>query len=332
MASYFRYTKPVAGEAATGQVQAVYAQIAADFGLVPEPFTLHSPAPDVLAGVWSIFRETLVCGSRPRGEKEAIATAISESNRCPWCADAHTAMLHATGYHNSSEADVQALVGWAAESGRAGGQNLPFSQADLPELGGTALTFHFLTRMVTVFLVERILPENGLLRGALQRVGGLIFAKRAATLLPPGKSLALLPPGHLPRELAWLAENVTVAGAFGRLHRAVEESAAPFLSAAVRHTVERYLGEWRGENQPLSRGWVQPVLAHLPADERAVAQVVLLAALAPHQMAESIVAEFRAVHAGDEALIAVAAWGALAATRRIGVWMGEPVIEEMATA
>ena len=323
MASYFRYTEPVAVKRAAGQVQAVYNQIAADFGLIPEPFTLHSPTPDVLAGVWSILRETLVCGSRARGEKEAIATAISESNSCPWCADAHTAMLHATGYHSSSDPGVQALIRWAAQSGRVGGQHPPFSPADAPELGGTALTFHFLTRMVTVFLVERLLPENGLVRGALQRVGGLLFAKRAATLLPPGESLALLPTGNLPEQLAWLAENPTVAGAFGRLHSAIEEAAAPFLSDEARHTIEAHLDLWSGENQPLSRSWVQPVLAHLPADDWAMAQVALLTALAPHQICEPVVADFRAVHPGDAALIAVAAWGAFAATRRIGAWVGK---------
>ena len=332
MSSYFRYTEPMAVKAAAGQAESVYQQIAGDFGLIPEPFTLHSPAPDVLAGVWSNFRETLVCGNRARGEKEAIATAISESNRCPWCADAHTAMLHATGYHRSSDPQVQALIDWAAGSGRAEGLPAPFSQADAPELGGTALTFYFLTRMVTVFLVERMLPENGLVRGALQRVGGLLFAKRAAAILPPGESLALLPAGDLPAELAWMADNPTVAGAFARLHSAVEEAAAPYLSDAMRRTSEAHLREWNGGNQPLSRSWIQPVLAHLPADERAVAQVALLTALAPHQMCEPVVAEFRAVHPGDEALIAVAAWGAFAATRRIGAWMGETVRAGLVTA
>ena len=322
MASYFRYTEPVALKTATGQTQVVYNQIAADFGLVPEPFTLHSPAPDVLAGVWSIFRETLVCGSRERGEKESIATAISESNSCPWCADAHTAMLHATGYHKSSDPGVQALVRWAAESGRAGGQHPPAPLTDAPELGGTALTFHFLTRMVTVFLVERLLPQNDFVRGALQRVGGLLFAKRAATALPPGASLALLPPGELPAELAWLADNPTVAGAFGRLHWAIEEAAQPFLSDEARRAIEEYLQGWRGEVQPLSRGWVDPVLAGLSTADRAVAQVALLTALAAHQMCEPVVADFRSVYPGDKALVAVAAWGAFAATRQIGVWMG----------
>lgn len=327
MASYFRYTEPAAVKAATGQVQAVYSQIDDAFGLVPEPFTLHSPAPDVLAGVWGAFRETLICGSRPRGEKEAIATAVSESNTCPWCADAHTGMLHATGYYNSDDPGVGALVEWASGSGRADGSPAPFFSADAAELGGTALTFHFLNRMVTVFLVERILPENRLLRGALLRIGGLVFAKRAAATLPPGESLALLPDGALPEELGWMGDNPAVGGAFGRLHRAVEVAAAPFLSNEARRTIEAHIRGWQGESQPLGRGWVEPVLAHLSPEEQAAAQVALLAALAPHQMCEPVVAEFRAVHPGDGALVSVAAWGAFAATRRIGVWMGEALAE-----
>ena len=117
-----------------------------------------------------------------------------------------------------------------------------------------------------------------------------------------------------------------------RHQKLVEEAPAPYLSDAMRRTSEAHLREWNGGNQPLSRSWVEPVLAHLPADERAVAQVALLTALAPHQMCEPVVAEFRAVHPGDEALIAVAAWGAFAATRRIGAWMGETVRAGLVTA
>jgi hypothetical protein len=47
----------------------------------------------------------------------------------------------------------------------------------------------------------------------------------------------------------------------------------------------------------------------------------LLSALASYRITDGIVGEFRAIAPGDGSLIAAAAWGALAATRRISSWM-----------
>ena len=44
-----------------------------------------------------VSRESELVGSIPREEKEAIAACISQLNRCPYCVDAHTIMLRATG-------------------------------------------------------------------------------------------------------------------------------------------------------------------------------------------------------------------------------------------
>ena len=57
----------VSPNTATGLVADVYQQIKGDMMLVPEPFLVHSPAPELLAGSWSLFREALESGSVPRG-------------------------------------------------------------------------------------------------------------------------------------------------------------------------------------------------------------------------------------------------------------------------
>src|SRR5262245_30876330 len=97
MSKHVHYVTPVPRDAASGLVAQVYAQIKQDLGVVPEPFTLHSPAPDLLAGAWAIFRETLLVGKVRRGIKEALATQVSQANQCPWCVDAHTISLYAAG-------------------------------------------------------------------------------------------------------------------------------------------------------------------------------------------------------------------------------------------
>ena len=44
-----RYLTPVRDRVAHGLVAAVYRQIKRDFGMLAEPYTLHSPVPELLA-------------------------------------------------------------------------------------------------------------------------------------------------------------------------------------------------------------------------------------------------------------------------------------------
>jgi AhpD family alkylhydroperoxidase len=88
-----KYIQPIAPRHAEGLVEPVYSQIKRDFGKIVEPFLLHSPIPELLAGAWMVCRETELVGSVPRYIKEAIAVAVSQQNQCPYCIDAHTIML-----------------------------------------------------------------------------------------------------------------------------------------------------------------------------------------------------------------------------------------------
>src|SRR5262245_57910981 len=91
----YRFVTPVPGKTATGLVAAVYAQSARDLGA---DFAPHlSPAPQLHAAAWAALRESQLVGSVPRAAKEAAAAAVAVANQCPFCVDAHTALLHATG-------------------------------------------------------------------------------------------------------------------------------------------------------------------------------------------------------------------------------------------
>jgi AhpD family alkylhydroperoxidase len=81
----------------------VYQQMQTDFLPVP-PLTLHSPVPQLMAGAWSIIRETLYTGQVDRALKEAVAATVSKTNACPYCVDVHTSMLHATAEHDAADA------------------------------------------------------------------------------------------------------------------------------------------------------------------------------------------------------------------------------------
>jgi len=77
IASRVRYVKPVRLSSATGATAELYQQLKTDF--MPAPLLLlHSSAPELLAGVWSILRETLLAGEKAdRAVKEIVAAAVA---------------------------------------------------------------------------------------------------------------------------------------------------------------------------------------------------------------------------------------------------------------
>jgi len=152
-----------------------YPQIKRDFGALVEPFSLHAPAPRLLAGIWMATREIALVGIVRRVIKEAIAATVSQLNRCPYCVDAHTMMLHAISAHgaaaaisqeNDSEIQdpaIRPIIAWAKATRSPGDPLLhrpPFSEAEAPEIIGTAVAFHYTNRMVDIFLDETPLPSN----------------------------------------------------------------------------------------------------------------------------------------------------------------------------
>ena len=344
MPNFIKYVRPIPAPAADGPLGEAYRQIRREMAGVPEPFLIHSPAPDLLLGVWSTFRESLVAGHVRRGLKELVATQISRLNQCSWCVEAHTLSLHATGDHaaarllstgaspgrgrDGANAQTLAILQWAAATRQPGAAVLvqpPFSERDAPEFIGTAVAFHYLNRMVNVLLTETPLPFAPLVKGAAKRALGFLFTPWARRAYPSGASLALLPDADLPSDLGWAQSNPAIAGAFARFAAVVERAGARVLSPTVRDLVNERVQAWLGEDPGLSRAWVEQAVRGLDETSQAAARLALLAALASHQIDESVVLAFRVHRQSDEALVAALAWASFTAARHVGTWLWNPV-------
>jgi AhpD family alkylhydroperoxidase len=336
MTRFFKYTEPVAANTATGLVQAVYTQIKRDFKLVAEPFTLHSPSPALLAGLWGIFRESLAVGTARRAEKEAVAVAVSQLNQCPWCVDAHSSVLYGAGHADIARSLNQdgltqeangafgRLAAWAGATSTPGSPlltNPPFPAETAPEFIGTAVTFHFLTRMVNVFLIETPMPTNPLAKALVQRVGGFVYAQLALKQeLTPGDSAHLLAEAPLPDDLAWARPAPHIAHAFASMAAAVQDAADDTLPDTVQARVRSHIQAWDGSHPGVSRSWIEPALAGLSDEERALTGFSLLTGLAAYQVDQAVVDEFRSHRPGDTHLVNAAAFGAFTAARQMGQW------------
>jgi AhpD family alkylhydroperoxidase len=299
-------------------VAEVYRQVERDFSMLAPPVALHSASPEVLAAAWAVLRETLLAdGVASRADKEAVATGVSLSNSCPYCADVHGMTLAAIG----SAATSSSLEGWARSAVGAP----PCSVESAPELIGVAVAFQYYNRMVNVFLRESPfpahVPESAKPR-ARRVLGGVLRPGDAGAL--PGSSLALLPSVPLVDELAWARGNPVVADAFARSYTAVEAAGRRSVPDGVRALVLRRLSAWDGAAPGISRGWVSDAVSGLPVDEQAAGRLALVIALASYQVDEELVSGFRVGAGGDDTLVEFAAWVSMAAARRVSAWIAVP--------
>ena len=85
---YLHPVHQIQPESLLGQV---YQEIRRDFGIVSDPFKLHAPVPELLAGMWAIVRETTLVGHVPWRLKEAVAATVSQTNTCSYCVEIHAA-------------------------------------------------------------------------------------------------------------------------------------------------------------------------------------------------------------------------------------------------
>ncbi len=339
------YIKPVDYRDAQGLVATVYDQMLRDFELVP-PVTIHAAVPELLAGVWSMVRESMFAGGVSRTDREAIPAAVSHINQCPFCVDVHSTMLHGGSEHGVAAAIHSGNVGrlpdsrigniarWALATRRPDAEILrtpPFSPEEAPELIGTAVAFHYINRMVNVFLEESpfaLLPKwLRWTKGLMPRVAGKSIAKRVLGVsVTPGESLDLLPDAELPPEFSWAESNPAVAGAFARLSAVTEQAGADVLSDEVRALVREHVESWSGDDPGMSRRWVEDAVAGLREPDQAAARLTLLTALASYQVDQQVIREFRQHYPSDAQLIAATAWASFTAARKVSSWL-HPVLE-----
>jgi AhpD family alkylhydroperoxidase len=310
---------------AEGLSAAVYRQLELEFQAVP-PITMHHLDPELMSGVWSACRETLVAGPY-RAVKEAVAVAVSESNRCPYCVQAHTSMLEGSGEHVGDAGVPSAIVEWAAATGDREKAMRPapaFPRGSAPAIMGTAVMFHYINRMVNLFLDDTMMPIVGklpLVSGAAFKVFSNFVSGRIVTLdVASGGFLTGAPEMAMPDEFRWAEPDAGVSGGLLRF-TASAVSAGSSLDAAVRELVEHLVSEWTGGSPGPGKGWLDDAVAGLPEHSRPQARIALLAALASWAADDGEVAAFRRQGGDDRALLDTAAWGAFLAAKRISGWL-----------
>jgi hypothetical protein len=264
---------------------------------------------------------------------------MAKSIECPFCVDAHTLMLQATSNHDAARAilrgdyegihdpHLHSLVQWVLIHRTSNTESvlpLPFAADQAPEIIGTAIAFHYINRMVNVFLGDRLLRLPSVLKGLTGRLVGAAAGKKMVRRLQQGHSMKFLPQAELPDDLSWAAANPAVASAFAGFAAVVEETGARVLPEAVRALVSERIQTWNGEAMGIRRHWVEDAVVEVKEVHRAAARLTLLTALASYQVDSSVVTDFQSHCPDDAQLIAATAWASFTAARHAGVWLAEP--------
>jgi hypothetical protein len=182
----------------------------------------------------------------------------------------------------------------------------PFPVAHAPAYIGTALSFHFINRVVSALLTESLLPGNAQRFRAVRSLAGRSVARTVRRRPAPGAGLELLDdPGPGPD---W-ARGTTVGPAYAALRAAATEGEG-LLDEADRILVRETLRDWDGSHPPLA--W-----DGLPDRSRPGARLALLAALAPYRITDEDVTAWRKPIHTDHCLVHLVAYGAFAAVDRI---------------
>lgn len=318
-----KYVEAVTPRRARGLVEDVYRQVERDFGMLAPPIALHSPSPEALAAAWLMLRESLVAGgTASRADKEVVAAAVSAANSCPYCVEVHGMALGSLGEPAAAAAieagdvgaipdrDTRALAAWARGEGE-----LPAHS--VAEFTAVAVAFHYLNRVVSVFLGPSPLPPEvpPQARGKAKAVLGFFLKPGAPPA--PGQALELLPAVAADGP-DWAEPGGALSDAFARAVAAIEAAGERSVPSRVRDLVRRELKAWDGKPPGLSRAWVDPVLAELPPDERAAGRLALLVAKAAYQVDASDVTAVRPERTDDRGLVELVSWAALAAATAAG--------------
>jgi len=322
-----RYIHPLRPHDATGLLVPIYAQIKMDFGRVVEPFLLHSQIPELLAGAWMACRETELVGAVPRNVKEAVATAISVKNKCPYCIDAHTIMLQAGGekdlpnaivkakYNKIGDEKTRSVLEWL----KYRSEPKPFSLKEAPEIIGIAVYFHYINRISKVLLGETPLPTNQrLLKGTMLNVASQMFSSAVKLPKTTGDSLQFLPETELPEDLAWAKGAANVEGAFSRFAAAVEDAGEIGLPKEVRLEVDNRIdAAFTGKGEAELVDFKDQAL-------NSAAELAFLTAVSTRSVNVKVILAFRRHYPKDTQLLGTLSWASFAAARKIGCQLARP--------
>jgi len=326
-----KYIKSIKPGQAKGDVKEVYTQLKEEMGDVVEPISMHAIIPELLGAVWGILRETLVVDDIvDRTTKEAVGASVSSSNECPYCVDAHTIMI--IGLQDKDVADaivkkdlslikdekVRQIVDWSFKSSEI--NNPPFDAKQSAEIIGTAVFFHYLNRMVTIFLGPTILPLNiSFLKGTMKKMAAMMFAGVLKKEKEKGNNVGAYK--DVP-DLYWAKHNDRVNYVFTYMHHVLTELAKKYVPEEVQVFLKDQIVNWDGSELTNTKD-LDKIVSVISKKNQILTKMLYLTAFSPHRIQDYHFEEFNLFYKGqNEAILATLSWASFMTSAKIGDRLG----------
>ncbi len=337
---FINHIKYIRSNKATGKLKNLYKHINLNFGKLAEPFVLHSSNVELTAGVWAMLYETvLVDGEVKRSLKEAIATIVSEINKCPYCVDAHSIMIFGTekGLQNDisivKEGTIkpktkdEKIIQWALRNldfDNSVIQNPPFIKEEAPEIIGTAVLFHYLTRMVTLFAGNSPFPTTKM-RGLLIKVASFfIFAKAINKKKIAGECLIFLNEISNQDAFVWAAGSPNIRKAFQYLKHHSEYNIQKILSSELIALLKNISKKPEMLQPGFGNKNLGNFLNEVKPTEREMAEFSFFTMFEPYKITEKCFHALRQ-RLGDEEILQLAAFAGMLVAENIGEKLNENI-------
>ena len=280
-------------------------------------------------------RESELVGNVPREIKEAIAASVSKLNQCPYCVDAHTIMIRATGekrlaqlisqeqYGKINPDRARKIVKWALSTLSPESKTIsspPFEAKEAPEIIGTAVFYHYINPMVTIFLDNSPIPVP-FFKAQMKQLASHIFKKAVNRSKSPGTSLTLLPNRKLPKDLSWSKESPNIAGAYARFAGVIKDLEKTVVPKQTQQTVNQYTNEWSTKSQEFGSEWLEEATIKMDPQSKIATTIALLTVFTPYKMTKETINNFRRFFPQQNQLLGITAWASFTKARRIGNWL-----------
>ena len=330
---YIKHIKYVDKTEATGKLKEIYNHIKLNFGLLAEPFILHSLNEELTAGVWATLYETvLIENNVKRSIKETIATCISEVNKCNYCVDAHSIMI--LGTENKLQHNIQFVkdgkselktkedkfILWALNNLNLGNEIIltpPFNKSEIPEIIGTAVLFHYINRMVNIFAIDTPLPTLKFKNLVKYLASNFIFKKAIKKTKVKGDSLRFIGVSKNYGSFEWANGIPEIQNAFRHFKYHTEINIEKVLSSELIAELIK-----QGSNLNLLRPtfgnkYLSDFLERIKSSEKQIAEFCFLTMFGTYKIQEKQINALKQTLT-DKEILKIAAYVSLLISENIG--------------
>ncbi len=295
-----KHIKHIKENKAQGKLKQLYKHIELNFGKLAEPFVLHSLNIELTAGVWAMLYETVMVEVKvKRSLKEAIAISISEINKCNYCVDAHSIMVFGTEkdllnsimeIRNGKTEPItreDKIILWALKNLDFDSPiilNPPFSKEEMPEIIGTAVLFHYLNRMVSLFAGETPLPTTKTKSLIIKLASNFIFAKAIRKKKTKGESLMFIDDNNNHKGFEWANSTPEIMKAFQYFKYQTENEIEQILSPELISSLKKQATNLHFLKPSFGNEKTENFLKTVKPSEKQIAEFCFLTMFEPHKV------------------------------------------------